>query len=91
MSIDALNALQGYGGLAARPQAAAPGPVAEAAKAFAAALDRADEATRGFAVGAVDTQGVVEAVAQAEMALQTAVTVRDRIVGAYQEVLRMPL
>ena len=92
MSIDSLNAAQGYGGLAQtlrRTQATSP--VAEGAKAFAAALDRADAATNGFAAGTVDTQSVVEAIAQAEMALQTAVTVRDRIVGAYQEVLRMPL
>ena len=90
MDMNALDAAKGYGGLEglSTPKAS---PVAEGAKAFAAALDRADEATRGFAAGAVDTQSLIEAVAEAEMALQTAVTVRDRIVGAYQEVLRMPL
>lgn len=93
MSIDALNAAQGYNSLAQTLKAPAPEPskMAEGAKAFAAVLDNADAATAGFAAGTTGTQSVVEAIAQAEMALQTAVTVRDRIVGAYQEVLRMPL
>ena len=93
MSIDAVSALQGYSGLAQTLRKPAPEPnaVAEGAKAFAAALDRADSAAQGFAAGAVDAQSVVEAIAQAEMALQTVVTIRDRLVSAYQEVLRMPL
>ena len=93
MSIDALSAARGYGGLAEalRPEPEPGGRATDAAAAFAAVLDRADAAAAGFAVGTVDAQGMVEAIAQAEMALQTAVTVRDRIVGAYQELLRMPL
>ena len=58
---------------------------------FAAVFDRAEEATRGFATEHVDAQGVVEALSEAELALQTAVTIRDRVVAAYQEVLRMPI
>lgn len=34
---------------------------------------------------------VVTAVAEAEMALQTVVTVRDRVITAYQEIMRMPI
>ncbi|MBX9701748.1 MAG: flagellar hook-basal body complex protein FliE [Acetobacteraceae bacterium] len=34
---------------------------------------------------------VVLAVARAELALQTAVAVRDRVVAAYQDVMRMPI
>ena len=92
--IEALSAARAYGGLGEVLRAApAPEPNAarEGARAFAAVLDRADEAASGFATGAVDAQGVVEAMAQAEAALQTVITVRDRIVAAYQEVLRMPL
>ncbi len=58
---------------------------------FAAIFDKADTSIQGFATGAIDAQSVVEALSQAEMALQMAVTVRDRVVGAYQELLRMPL
>ncbi len=34
---------------------------------------------------------VVTAVSQAELALQSAVAIRDRVVQAYQEVMRMPI
>ena len=94
--IEALSAARAYGGLgevlrAAPTPTPEPGAAERGARAFAAVLDRADEAASGFATGAVDAQSVVEAMAQAEAALQTVITVRDRIVAAYQEVLRMPL
>lgn len=34
---------------------------------------------------------VVTAVSQAELALQSAVAIRDRVVQAYQDVMRMPI
>ncbi len=34
---------------------------------------------------------VVQAVARAELALQTATTIRDRMVQAYQDIMRMPI
>lgn len=48
------------------------------------------QATRAIAGGA-DLQQVVEAVNAAELTLQTVVAVRDRIIGAYQEIMRMPM
>lgn len=41
--------------------------------------------------GKADVNEVVMAVANADMALQTVVAVRDRVVQAYQEILRMPI
>ena len=41
--------------------------------------------------GQGDVQSVVEALTATEMALETAVVVRDRVVEAYQEILRMPV
>jgi flagellar hook-basal body complex protein FliE len=38
-----------------------------------------------------DAQTVVEAMANAEMTVKTAIAVRDKIVEAYQEILRMPV
>ncbi|MDX8346420.1 flagellar hook-basal body complex protein FliE [Cognatiyoonia sp. IB215446] len=38
-----------------------------------------------------DPHALVQALAQTELAVQTAVTVRDRVVEAYQEILRMPV
>ncbi len=43
------------------------------------------------ASGQVDAHSVVEAIANAELALETAVTIRNRVVEAYQELLRMPV
>ena len=34
---------------------------------------------------------VVSAVAKAELALQTTVAIRDRVVAAYQDIMRMPI
>lgn len=39
----------------------------------------------------VDPHALVHALAQTEFAVEAAVTVRDRVVEAYQEILRMPV
>lgn len=41
--------------------------------------------------GRADLQDVVEAVNAAEISLQTVVSIRDRVITAYQEILRMPI
>jgi len=38
-----------------------------------------------------DINQVVTAVAEAELALQTVVTVRDKVLDAYKEIIRMPM
>ena len=43
------------------------------------------------AAGNADLTDVVTAVGKAELTLQTVVTLRDRVIQAYQEVLRMPI
>jgi flagellar hook-basal body complex protein FliE len=43
------------------------------------------------AAGKADLNEVVTAVSKAEMTLQTVVTVRDKALQAYQEILRMPI
>jgi flagellar hook-basal body complex protein FliE len=69
---------------------------------FGAALQRAVEGAveaghpaDASGVRALSGQGgvsdVVLAVSRAELALQTAVAVRDRVVSAYQDVMRMPI
>lgn len=50
-----------------------------------------EETAKAGLVGKADAQAVVEALAATEIAVQTAVTVRDRVVEAYQEILRMPV
>lgn len=51
----------------------------------------ADVAASQALTGQGSVTDVVLAVGRAELALQTAVAVRDRVVGAYQEVMRMPV
>ncbi len=41
--------------------------------------------------GKASTQSVVEAVMSAEQTLQTAIAVRDKVVAAYQEIVRMAI
>ena len=41
--------------------------------------------------GEADITEVVQAVTNAEITLQTVVSIRDRMVSAYQEILRMPI
>jgi flagellar hook-basal body complex protein FliE len=59
-------------------EAARIGKTAETAS-IAAVNDRAD------------LNKVVTAVAEAELALQTVVTIRDRVIEAYREIMRMPI
>ena len=86
---------------AASAYRAASEPAASGASfgaALSRALDQAVEIGRSAdtaATAALTGQGsvteVVLAVSRAELALQTAVAVRDRVVGAYQEIMRMPI
>lgn len=41
--------------------------------------------------GKADLQSVVEAVTNAELTLSKVTAVRDRVIAAYQEILRMPI
>ncbi|MGI9435220.1 MAG: flagellar hook-basal body complex protein FliE [Geminicoccaceae bacterium] len=43
------------------------------------------------ASGRANLQDVVEAVNAAELSLQTVVSIRDRVISAYQEIMRMPI
>jgi flagellar hook-basal body complex protein FliE len=87
MNVSEITAASGY----AQMKSVTGGGMKALADSFAATFDKADGAAKDFAAKRIDTQGVVEAFSQAELALQTAVTVRDRVVAAYQEILRMPI
>ena len=67
------------------------GGVSTAANEFAAIMDGADQAAVGAMTGRTDTQALVQSIAEAQMAMETAVAIRDRVVEAYQEILRMPV
>ncbi|HAE93877.1 MULTISPECIES: flagellar hook-basal body complex protein FliE [Hyphomonas] len=65
--------------------------LAEGFSTFKAALQDAEQAAMQTAVSGADPHAMVEALAQAELVLDAAVTVRDKVVEAYQELLRMPV
>lgn len=52
---------------------------------------RGEAAAVQAASGAAALQDVVEAVNAAELSLQAVVAVRDRLIAAYQEIMRMPI
>lgn len=56
-----------------------------------ATMEAGEKAAADAMTGRGDLQNVVEALTATEMALETAVAVRDRVVEAYHEILRMPV
>jgi len=52
---------------------------------------QADEKTMGMIEGKTGVVDVVTAVAETEVALETMVAVRDRVISAYEEIMRMPI
>ncbi|MEI4195596.1 flagellar hook-basal body complex protein FliE [Roseovarius sp. E0-M6] len=95
MDINALSAAQKY--TAQRP-ATAPNPSVTPGDAaqrmvhdFATTLQEAETTATGAMTGEADPHALVQALAQAELAVETAVTVRNKVVEAYQEILRMPV
>lgn len=52
---------------------------------------QADDKTMGMIEGKTGVVDVVTAVAETEVALETMVAVRDRVISAYEEIMRMPI
>lgn len=66
-------------------------PLGRAAKDFAETLAKSEAVAQQAVAGDADPHALVEALANTQLAVETAVTVRDRVVEAYQEILRMPV
>lgn len=96
MDINSTLAAQAYArakpSTEADPQARGPAAMAgEMAQDFAATLQAAEQTAQRTMTGDADPHALVEALAQSQLAVETAVTVRDKVVEAYQEILRMPV
>ncbi|MFZ2870160.1 flagellar hook-basal body complex protein FliE [Zavarzinia sp.] len=52
---------------------------------------KADQTSMSAAVGKANVTDVVTALTNAEVTLQAVVAVRDKVVSAYQEIMRMPI
>ncbi len=94
MDIRSTQAALGY--ITSRP-AVDPAPDTLGARAetafrdFATTLQHAETTAMAAMQGDADPHSLVQALAQAELAVETVVTVRDKVVEAYQEILRMPV
>ncbi|MEM6886501.1 MAG: flagellar hook-basal body complex protein FliE [Pseudomonadota bacterium] len=58
---------------------------------FARTLAESEEVSKEAMTGDADPHALVQALAQTELAVEAAVTVRNKVVEAYQEILRMPV
>lgn len=67
------------------------GTLSRALQGMVEAGKQADAQSVGAISGTGNLTDTVTAVARAELSLQTAVAVRDRVVQAYQEIMRMPI
>ena len=79
--------------------AAAPAPqggglengIADIAQSFTDTLAKGEQTAKSAMTGGADPHALVEALANSQLAVETVSTVRDKVVEAYQEILRMPV
>jgi flagellar hook-basal body complex protein FliE len=95
MDIKGISAIQKY--TAAKPATEpdkVPGMLDTAKRSvadFASTLAQSEETAKAAMVGDADPHSLVTALAQTELVVETAVSVRNKVVEAYQEILRMPV
>lgn len=65
--------------------------LAQAAQNTMQSLKAGEQASLRALAGKADVGQVVQAVSAAEVTLQATIAVRDRVVQAYQEIIRMPI
>ncbi len=100
MAIDPVSAARAYqqaaqaaqsGGASASDGVDFGGLVQEAIRQAGASANAAETQALAVAGGQADIVDVVTAIAAAETQLQTVIAVRDQVISAYQEILRMPI
>ncbi|HEX2727725.1 MAG TPA: flagellar hook-basal body complex protein FliE [Beijerinckiaceae bacterium] len=94
----AYAATQGLVGTSRKPEAGAAAGgldftslVQSAVQGVAQSGRNAEAQAMAAAGGKADIVDVVTAVAESEAALETLVAVRDRVIAAYEEIMRMPI
>jgi len=102
MNVTFANAAAAYAAAARKavsPGLEAPGAAGEgfgnlvkqAAESTISSLKQGEAASLQAVTGKADIGQVVMAVSNAEVTLQTAVAVRDRVIQAYMDIIRMPI
>lgn len=61
------------------------------AQSFADTLAKGEQTAKSAMTGGADPHALVEALANSQLAVETVSTLRDKVVEAYQEILRMPI
>jgi len=85
------DAIPGFAKPAEAPGSGFADVLRDATEGAAQTLREGEHQSLKAAMGTADLTDVVTAVGKAEMTLQTVVTLRDRVIQAYQEILRMPI
>ena len=65
--------------------------LSQAVQGVADAGNRSDQVAIDMLEGNASVVDMVTAVAETELAVETMVTVRDKVISAYQEIMRMPI
>jgi flagellar hook-basal body complex protein FliE len=65
--------------------------VGKAVAGFADTLRAGEDTALRALAGDADPHALVQALAETQLAVETAVTLRDKVVEAYQEIIRMPV
>ena len=74
-----------------QPDGSAASGFAQLAGSFVDTRRFGEELAKTAMLGGADPHALVQALAATELAVETAVTVRNKVVEAYQEILRMPV
>lgn len=90
-SLAAQNYAKARSAAAPNPQPGVESGFAKFAQSFADTLTRGEQTAKAAMTGGADPHALVEALAKSQSAVDTVATVRDRVVEAYQEILRMPV
>jgi flagellar hook-basal body complex protein FliE len=100
MTIGVANAVAAYAnaakangpGLASRESGGSFGDILkQVADNAIGTLKEGEQVSAQALVGKADISDVVTAVSNAELTLQTVTAVRDRVITAYQDIMRMPI
>ncbi|MCB1481216.1 MAG: flagellar hook-basal body complex protein FliE [Rhodobiaceae bacterium] len=82
------NALEAAGG--ATPKTFAD-MVSSAVNDATSQAQKADQVSAAAVAGQADLVSVVTAISETELAMETLVGLRDRVIGAYEQIMRMPI
>ena len=91
LGADPASALAGLAGGAAKSESSFSSVLKEAINAVNETGQKSEVQTRAMVNGKSNMVDVVTAVAETEVAIDAVVAVRDKVIAAYEEIMRMPI